>query len=393
MLWQHLFWFFGHPEVYIIALPFFGIITEILPVFSRKPIFGYVGLVGATLAIALYSVAVWAHHMFVTGAVDISFFSGMTFVIAVPTGVKFFNWIATMWGGSVSFDTPMLWAIGFLVTFLFGGLTGVILASPPLDFHVSDSYFVVAHFHYVVFGTVVFAMFAGFYFWWPKMTGRMLDERLGKLHFWLLFVGFHTTFLVQHWLGADGMPRRYADYLPSDGWTGLNEVSSIGAFLLGASTLPFLYNVWISRRGAPVLVDDPWGWGRSLEWATSCPPPRHNFVDLPRIRSESPAFDLHHPEVAAIEVEQNEGERGGRGPIDAPEGAGRAEHLDEQRDRQRTGGRRTAMGTDERAASAPQDDEQVGWLSQRRRLLMILVGIAFFGATLIGLFLVAVAQN
>ena len=214
ILWQHLFWFFGHPEVYIIALPFFGIVTEILPVFSRKPIFGYVGLVGATLGIAILSVAVWAHHMFVTGAVDLPFFSGMTFLIAVPTGVKFFNWIGTMWGGSLSFDTPMLWSVGFLTTFLFGGLTGVILASPPLDFHVSDSYFVVAHFHYVVFGTVVFAMFAGFYFWWPKMTGRMLDERLGKLHFWLLFVGFHTTFLVQHWLGVEGMPRRYADYLP-----------------------------------------------------------------------------------------------------------------------------------------------------------------------------------
>ena len=248
ILWQHLFWFFGHPEVYIIALPFFGIVTEILPVFSRKPIFGYVGLVGATLGIAILSVAVWAHHMFVTGAVDLPFFSGMTFLIAVPTGVKFFNWIGTMWGGSLSFDTPMLWSVGFLTTFLFGGLTGVILASPPLDFHVSDSYFVVAHFHYVVFGTVVFAMFAGFYFWWPKMTGRMLDERLGKVHFWLLFVGFHTTFLVQHWLGVEGMPRRYADYLPEDGFTTLNQVSTIGAFLLGASTLPFLYNVWISRR-------------------------------------------------------------------------------------------------------------------------------------------------
>ncbi len=248
ILWQHLFWFFGHPEVYIIALPFFGIITEILPVFSRKPIFGYVGLVAATISIAVLSVAVWAHHMFVTGAVNLPFFAGMTFLIAVPTGVKFFNWIGTMWGGSLSFDTPMLWSVGFLVTFLFGGLTGIILASPPLDFHVSDSYFVVAHFHYVVFGTVVFAMFAGFYFWWPKMTGRMLDERLGKVHFWLLFIGFHTTFLVQHWLGVEGMPRRYADYLPSDGFTTLNQVSTVGAFLLGASTLPFLLNVYKSAR-------------------------------------------------------------------------------------------------------------------------------------------------
>ncbi len=316
ILWQHVFWFFGHPEVYIIALPFFGIITEILPVFSRKPVFGYVGLVGATLAIAFLSVAVWAHHMFVTGAVDLAFFSGMTLLIAVPTGVKFFNWIGTMWGGSVSLDTPMLWSLGFLTTFLFGGLTGVMLAAPPIDFHVSDSYFVVAHFHYVVFGTVVFAMFAGFYFWWPKMTGKMLDERLGKLHFWLLFIGFHTTFLVQHWLGVEGMPRRYADYLPGDGFTLLNQVSTIGAFILASSMIPFFLNVYRGARGPEVLVDDPWGWGRSLEWATSCPPPRHNFLSIPRIRSESPAFDLHHPEVAAMELDQSDPENSavGAGP-------------------------------------------------------------------------------
>jgi cytochrome c oxidase subunit 1 len=301
VLWQHLFWFFGHPEVYIIALPFFGIVTEILPVFSRKPIFGYVGLVGATVGIGVLSVAVWAHHMFVTGAVDLPFFSGMTFLIGVPTGVKFFNWIGTLWGGSISLDTPMLWSIGFLTTFLLGGLTGIIQASPPLDFHITDSYFVVAHIHYVVFGTVVFAMFAGFYFWWPKLTGRMLDERLGKVHFWILFVGFQTTFLVQHWLGVEGMPRRIADYLPSDGFTTLNQVSTIGAFLLSISMLPFFYNVYASRNSR-AQADDPWGWGRSLEWATSSPPPRHNFHSLPRIRSESPAFDLHHPEIAAIEA-------------------------------------------------------------------------------------------
>jgi cytochrome c oxidase subunit 1 len=330
ILWQHLFWFFGHPEVYIIALPFFGIVTEIFPVFSRKPLFGYVGLVGATLGIAILSVAVWAHHMFVTGAVNLPFFSGMTFLIAVPTGVKFFNWIGTMWGGSLSFDTPMLWSIGFLTTFLFGGLTGIILASPPLDFQVSDSYFVVAHFHYVVFGTVVFAMFAGFYFWWPKFTGRMLDERLGKLHFWILFIGFHLTFLVQHWLGVEGMPRRYADYLPDDGFTLLNQISTVGAFLLSLSMLPFFYNVWISRKAPLVEVDDPWGWGRSLEWATSCPPPRHNFVTIPRIRSESPAFDLHHPEIAAIELDQNEAAREGRF-ADAPDMAGRGETVGEPR--------------------------------------------------------------
>ncbi|MBA2772545.1 MAG: cytochrome c oxidase subunit I [Nocardioidaceae bacterium] len=330
ILWQHLFWFFGHPEVYIIALPFFGIVTEILPVFSRKPIFGYIGLVSATLTIAALSVSVWAHHMFATGAVDLPFFSFMTFLIAVPTGVKFFNWIGTMWGGSLSFDTPMLWSVGFLVTFLLGGLTGVILASPPLDFQLNDSYFVVAHFHYVVFGTVVFAMFAGFYFWWPKITGRLLDERLGKIHFWLLFVGFHTTFMVQHWLGAEGMPRRYADYKPTDGFTTLNEVSSIGAFILGASTLPFLYNVWKSRQGPKVMLDDPWGWGRSLEWATSSPPPRHNFESLPRIRSESPAFDLHHPEVALMELEHNESLNREGDAADTSDMTGREGHLRQQ---------------------------------------------------------------
>jgi len=298
LLWQHVFWFFGHPEVYIIALPFFGIVTEVIPVFSRKPCFGYVGLVLATVSIGALSVAVWAHHMFSTGSVNLPFFSFMSFLIAVPTGVKFFNWIGTMWGGSVKFDAPMLWTVGFLVTFLFGGLTGVILASPPLDFHVTDTYFVVAHFHYVVFGTVVFAMFSGFYFWWPKFTGHMLDDTLGKIHFWTLFIGFHTTFLIQHWLGVEGMPRRYADYRVSDGFTTLNTISTIGAFLLGLSTLPFLWNVWKSRNTPKVTVDDPWGWGRSLEWATSCPPPRHNFDRMPRIRSESPAFDLHHPELA-----------------------------------------------------------------------------------------------
>jgi cytochrome c oxidase subunit I len=298
LLWQHLFWFFGHPEVYIVAIPFFGIITEILPVFSRKPVFGYVGLVSATVAISGLSVTVWAHHMFPTGQVLLPFFSFMTFLIAVPTGVKFFNWVGTIWRGHLTFETPMLWALGFLVTFLFGGLTGIILASPPLDFQLNDSYFVVAHFHYVLFGTVVFAMFGGFYFWWPKMTGKMLNETWGKIHFWLLFIGFHTTFLVQHWLGAEGMQRRVSDY--SKEFAGLNMVSSIGALILGISMLPFLWNVFITARyGERVNVDDPWGYGNSLEWATSCPPPRHNFTAIPRIRSERPAFDLHYPRTEA----------------------------------------------------------------------------------------------
>jgi cytochrome c oxidase subunit 1 len=327
LMWQHLFWFFGHPEVYIIALPFFGIITEVLPVFSRKPIFGYYGLVAATLAIGILSIAVWAHHMFVTGGVNLPFFSFMTFLIAVPTGVKFFNWIGTMWGGSVSMDTPMLFSVGFLVTFLLGGLTGIILASPPLDYQLNDTYFVVAHFHYVVFGTVAFAMFAGFYFWWPKMTGRMLDERLGKFHFWLLFIGFHTTFLVQHWLGVEGMPRRYATYRANEGFTTLHQVSTVGAMLLGVSTLPFLYNVYKSRRSPLVGVDDPWGWGRSLEWATSSPPPRHNFLSLPRIRSESPAFDMHHPDIALAEYTDSHGSL-----LDAGEDHARVEYLQTQID-------------------------------------------------------------
>ena len=308
MLWQHLFWFFGHPEVYILALPFFGIASEIIPVFSRKPIFGYKGLVFATLAIAALSMGVWAHHLYVTGSVYLPYFAIMTMLIAVPTGVKFFNWIGTMWKGSVSFDTPMLWVMGFLITFLFGGLTGIILSAPPLDFHVSDSYFVVAHFHYTVFGTVVFLFFAGLYFWWPKMTGKMLNERLGKIHFWLLFIGFQVTFLIQHWLGVMGMPRRYGDYLPSDGFETMNIVSSIGAAILGVSTLFFIWNVITTSRNAPkVTVDDPWGYGASLEWATSCPPPRHNFTSLPPIRSERPALDLHYPELAASATHAVEG--------------------------------------------------------------------------------------
>jgi cytochrome c oxidase subunit 1 len=299
ILWQHLFWFFGHPEVYIVAIPFFGIATEIVPVFSRKPLFGYKGMVGATLGIAGLSMTVWAHHMFTTGAVLLPFFSLMSFFIAIPTGIKFFNWVGTMWRGQLTFEAPMLFIIGFLVTFLFGGLTGVILASPPLDFHVSDTYFLVAHFHYVLFGTVVFTMFGGFYFWWPKFTGKKLDETLGRWHFWTLFTGFWMTFLVQHWIGIEGMPRRVANYpdLPGN-ITTLNQISSIGSWILGVSTLFFLYNVYKTWRfGEQVTADDPWGYANSLEWATSCPPPRHNFTKIPRIRSERPAFNLHHPGI------------------------------------------------------------------------------------------------
>ena len=311
MLWQHLFWFFGHPEVYILALPFFGIGSEIFPVFSRKPIFGYKTLVFATIAIAALSMTVWAHHMYVTGGVLLPYFAFTTMLIAVPTGVKVFNWIGTMWKGSVTFETPMLYSLGFLTTFIFGGLTGVILASPTLDFHLSDSYFVVAHFHYVVFGTVVFAMFAGIFFWYPKMTGKMLNERLGKIQFWLLFVGFHATFLIQHWVGVIGMPRRYATYLPEDGFTWMNQVSTAGSAILALSFLPFLWNIYITyKRGVKTTLNDPWGYGRSLEWATESPFPRHNFTSMPRVRSESPAFDLNHPEFAAPEAKAEAKKKG-----------------------------------------------------------------------------------
>ena len=302
LLWQHLFWFFGHPEVYVLALPFFGIVSEIIPVFSRKPMFGYVGLIFATLSIGGLSMAVWAHHLYPTGAVLLPFFSFMTFLIAVPTGMKFFNWVGTMWRGSITFESPMLFTLGFMTTFLFGGLTGVILSTPVLDFHLSDTYFVVAHFHYVIFGTVAFEMFAGFYFWWPKMFGYKLREDLAKIHFWLLLVGFHMTFLIQHFMGVEGAPRRYMNYLAEDGFQWMNQFSTVGAFILGASTLPFILNVVLTHtKGKKVTVNDPWGYGASLEWATSCPPPRHNFAELPRIRSERPAFDQKFPEVAAVD--------------------------------------------------------------------------------------------
>ncbi|MGH9269921.1 MAG: cytochrome c oxidase subunit I, partial [Ilumatobacteraceae bacterium] len=302
ILWQHLFWFFGHPEVYIVALPFFGVVTEIFPVFARRPIFGYKGLVLATLTISALSTSVWAHHMFVTGAVVLPFFAATSFLIAVPTGVKVFNWIGTMWGGSISWEPPMLFALGFLVTFVAGGVTGVILASPTLDFHLNDTYFVVAHFHYVMGGTVIFALFAAIYFWWPKVTGRILDKRLGQWHFWLLVIGFNATFFVMHFLGRDGMPRRVADYQPTDDFELWNLIASLGFVVLAASTVPFLWNVVASFRQPMTAGADPWH-ANSLEWATSSPPPPHNFVWLPPIRSERPVFDLrwmNHEDVSAI---------------------------------------------------------------------------------------------
>ena len=299
VLWQHLFWWFGHPEVYILILPFFGVFTEIFPVFSRRPVFGYKGLCFATLAIGFLSLGVWAHHMFTTGVVVLSFFSVSTMLIAVPTGVKFFNWIATMWGGKLRFHMPMVWAIGFLLTFLLGGLTGPMLASPPLDFHLSDSYFVVAHFHYVLFGGSVFGIYAAVYYWFPKFTGRMLNERLGMVHFVLTFVGMHLTFLVQHIVGLEGMPRRVQSYLEEDGFGTLNLVSTIGAFILGISVLPFFWNVWRSLKRGPIAGDNPWD-AQTLEWWTHSPPVPENFDrPLPPIRSERPVWDANHPDALA----------------------------------------------------------------------------------------------
>jgi cytochrome c oxidase subunit 1 len=295
-IYQHLFWFLGHPEVYILILPFFGVITEIIPVFTRKPLFGYTGFVLATITIGTLSTGVWAHHMFTTGVVDNPFFSAMTLLIAVPTGVKFFNWTGSMWSGRIWLSVPMLFSIGFMLNFLIGGVTGVMLAAPAIDFQAQDTYFLVAHFHYTMLGGAVFGIFAGIYFWFPKMTGAMLSEKVGRLAFFLLFVGFNVTFWPQFVLGQRGMPRRYVDYASGLGYDTPNFVSTIGAFVLGIGVLVFLWDVWRSLRHREPAGDDPWG-GYSLEWATTSPPPEYNFDSLPRIRSERPAFDLHHPDL------------------------------------------------------------------------------------------------
>ncbi|MFZ0668218.1 MAG: cytochrome c oxidase subunit I [Acidimicrobiales bacterium] len=302
ILYQNLFWFFGHPEVYILALPYFGIVTEVIPVFSRKPLFGYKGMVFATMAIAALSTGVWAHHMFTTGTVLLPFFSLLSLLIAVPTGIKFFNWIGTMWGGQISFKTPMLFSIGFLFAFLMGGITGVMLASPPIDFATHDTYFVVAHFHQVLIGTTVFAGFAGFYFWYPKMFGRMLNEALGKAHFWMLFVGFWVMTMPQYLLGLYGMPRRVATYPNLPDWHWLNVLASIGGWMIGLSFVFMFVNIGLSIWGKNIVKapDNPWD-GGALEWFTMSPPSHHNFEKLPPIRSERPVWDYNHPDYVAID--------------------------------------------------------------------------------------------
>jgi cytochrome c oxidase subunit 1 len=292
VLFQHIFWFFGHPEVYILILPSMGIVSEVLPVFSRKPLFGYRAFVFATLAIGLLGFGVWAHHMFTTGVVYAPFFAFLTGAIAIPTGVKFFNWIATMWRGKLTMNTAMLFAIGFLMLFLIGGIDGVFLASPAIDYHLQDTYWVVSHLHYVLFAGSVFGIFAGFYYWWPKMTGRFLSEALGQVHFWLMFVGANLTFFPMHLAGLEGMPRRIANY--DERFAGYNLWETIGAYVLGVGVLVFVVNLALSFRKPKTAEPDAWGLGNGLEWATTSPPPPWNFERLPPIRSERPVFDVRH---------------------------------------------------------------------------------------------------
>ncbi|WP_394356215.1 cytochrome c oxidase subunit I [Bacillus changyiensis] len=286
IIYEHLFWIFGHPEVYLLILPAFGIFSEIIPVFSRKRLFGYSSMVFATVLIGFLGYMVWAHHMFTTGLGPVAnaIFAVATMAIAVPTGIKIFNWLFTIWGGSIKFTTPMLYAVSFIPSFVLGGVTGVMLAAAPADYQFHDTYFVVAHFHYVIIGGVVFGILAGAHYWWPKMFGKMLSESLGKVSFVLFFIGFHLTFFIQHWLGLWGMPRRVFTYLPNQGLDVANLVSTIGTFLMGAGVIILLINVIVTTAKGKKVGSDPWQDGRTLEWAVSSPPPEYNFKQLPLVR-------------------------------------------------------------------------------------------------------------
>ncbi|MBF8302796.1 MAG: Cytochrome c oxidase subunit type [Candidatus Dadabacteria bacterium] len=298
ILYQHFFWGFGHPEVYILVLPAFGIISEVIPVFSRKPIYGYEFVAGSTVAIGLLSLGVWAHHMFAVGLGNVfnAFFAIASMLIAIPTGIKVLNWTATMWGGKIHFATPMLFAVTFLIEFVVGGLSGVAIASPPIDWQATDTYFIVAHFHYTLFGGSLFAIFAGVYYWFPKMSGRMPSERLGKWHFWLTVIGFNLTFLVQHLLGLMGMPRRVYTYHDLPYWGDMNLISTVGSLILGLSVIVFVWNIIASLRSGIPAGNNPWNaW--TLEWATTSPPPVHNFDLVPPVHGRRPLWDLAHPDM------------------------------------------------------------------------------------------------
>jgi cytochrome c oxidase subunit I len=313
ILWQHYFWIFGHPEVYILILPIFGMISEIIPVFSRKPIYGYTFVAGSTVAIGLLSFGVWAHHMFAVGlgsGPDI-FFAVGSLLIAIPTGIKLFNWTATMWGGSIRFTTAMLFAVAFLLQFVIGGLSGVAFAAAPIDWQTTDTYFVVAHFHYVLFGGLVFGLFAGLHYWFPKVTGLLLSERLGKATFWMMVLGFNATFFVQHFLGVMGMPRRVYTYDDRPGWAILNAISTVGSLVIALSVALFVWNVVRTLRRGERSSGNPWG-GFTLEWATTSPPPPENFRTLPEVKSRRPVWDADHPELADWKSHATPEDRGWR---------------------------------------------------------------------------------